>query len=854
MSIISGVGAGLGGAGDSGGALGSFFSTTVDNSLRLTSANSSRLTFSQGSPTDISKWTVNFWLKRSSPLEDSSDYDTVFGVNGPGNTAFTFLSGQIYLFINYNVGGSQARLITNRVFRDPSAWYNFHVSFDRANSTNAHKVRLYVNGVEETSFATDERNLIDGSSSTGWNVSGENAGINSRSGDNADRFHDGYLAQFYNIDGAVVAPTEFAETKDGVWIPKAYSGSYGNNGWLLEFKQTGTGTASSSTVGADTSGNNNHWTSSGIAAHDVMLDSPTNNFATMNSIYHSGAQGTLSEGNLKVSGGGFVNTANGYGAVSTFTIPKDKKIYIEVECTDQAGNYWMAGFATKSGLESGPSSTTVGGSNAITMYNRSVMLNGSENDYGSSSGLGGFGISKFSAGDILGMAIDGATGKVWFSRNGTYFGAPQGHQSGAGSTGDPAAGSNEIGTITGGTTEDVFVIASAHGSTNNLFINFGQDSQNVASAQSDGEGIGTFEYAPPTGYVSLCAANLTTPEIGPTKSSQADDHFNTVLWTGNGSTQSITGVGFQPDWSWLKSRSNAQGHNVFDSVRGANKALFPNDTNAEFTDTDRLTSFDSDGFSLGADANVNTNNYTYVAWNWKAGGSASSNSDGSITSSVSANTAAGFAVGTYTGNATAGATIGHGLGAIPEMVIVKRRDNARDWAVYHKEQSATPTNAYLLLNSTASIGVGSTAWNNGTFTTDVFTIGSHELVNANTDSYVFYAFKGIEGYSKFGSYLANGSTDGPFVFTGFRPAFVFTKESSSTSGWNMRDSVRSPENVVNEVLQADTADAEMTSNYNVDFLSNGFKVRASASDSNASGQTYIYWAIAEAPFKFSNAR
>ena len=303
MSIIQSIGGGLGGAGSPGGPLGSFFSTTIDNSLRLNS-DSSYLTFQQGTPTDISKWTINFWLKRAHPLDDSSDYDAVFGVDGPGTTGLAFLGGNLYLFINYNTGGSQARLITNRVFRDSSAWYNFHITFDRANSNNAHKVRLYVNGVEETSFSTDERSNITSSSSSGWNVSGLTAAINRRSGAVNSRYHNGYFAQFYNIDGAVVAPTEFAETKDGVWIPKEYSGSYGNNGWLLEFKQTGTGTGASNTVGADTSGRDNHWDSSGVFAHDVMLDSPTNNFAVLNPLDPTIGTPGISEGNLRISGSG----------------------------------------------------------------------------------------------------------------------------------------------------------------------------------------------------------------------------------------------------------------------------------------------------------------------------------------------------------------------------------------------------------------------------------------------------------------------------------------------------------------------------------------------------------------------
>ena len=826
---------------------------TIGQSLRLNAADSAHLTFAQGTATDIAKWTVNFWLKRTINLDVSDDYDTVFGVDGPGNTALTFLNGKIYFFANYNVGGSQISLIGNRVFRDPSAWYNFHITFDRANSTAAHRVRIYVNGVEETDWSTDQRSTIASNSSTGWNVSGYTAAINRRSGGVDSRYHNGYLAQFYNIDGAVVAPTEFAETKDGVWVPKAYSGSYGNNGWLLEFKQTGTGTGAANTVGADTSGRDNHWDSSGIAATDVVLDSPTNNFSTMNPLYHSGAQGTLSEGNLKVSTGGFVNTANGYGAVSTFAIPKDKKIYIEVECTDQNGVLWAAGFATQSGLESGPSSTTVGGSNAITIYNRSVMLNGSENDYGSSAGLGGLGVAKMAAGDILGMAIDGATGKVWFSRNGTYFGAPQGHQNGAGATGDPAAGTNEIGTITGGTTEDVFVVLQAHGSTNNLFINFGQDSQNVSSAESDGEGIGTFEYTPPTDYLALCSSNLSDPAIGPGQTTQADDHFNTVLWTGNNSaSRGITGVGFAPDWVWTKSRNSASYHHqLHDSVRGASAgALYSSLSNAEDSSYP-ISSFDSDGFttSSGSQNGQNTSN-TYVGWFWKAGGSAVSNSDGDITSSVSANTDAGFSIISYQG-AGSTSTIGHGLGVQPELLLIKNRSITKGWMVLAKPNQTT----YLGLEGTYA-GQSGYYLSGNTFdsrmTTSLITVdGSTTEVNTSGEDYICYAFASIPGFSKVGSYLA--STSLPFVFTGFRPAFILFKNTTSTEAWSMFDSTRDPDNEVEKLLLASSNADEVSGSNDIDFLSSGFKARTT-NNPNTNGQTYIYLAIAEAPFKFANAR
>jgi len=854
----------------------SVFSTTIDNSLRLNS-DSSYLTFSQGTPTDISKWTINFWLKRTHPLDDSSDYDAVFGVDGPGTTGLAFLSGKLYLFINYDTGGSQAQLVTNRVFRDPSAWYNFHISFDRANSTNAHKVRLYINGVEETDFSTDQRSNITSSSSSGWNVSGLTAAINRRSGGVAARYNNGYYAQFYNIDGQALDPTSFIEISDGICKPISYSGTFGNNGWLLEFKQTGTGTGAANTVGADTSGRGNHWDSSGVESFDVVPDSPTNNFATMNPLF-PGNNANLGEGNLDVTPGGF--TSSKYGTTSTFAIPKDKKIYLEIECTDAAGNLWAAGFATATSLFNGPGSTNIGSSGSIMMYNRQVYINGSENDYGSSAGLGGLGVSKFSSGDILGMAIDGATGKVWFSRNGTYFGAPIGHQAGAGSTGDPVAGTNEIGTITGGTTDDVFVVVSGNAGIS-VFVNFGQDSQNVASANADANGIGTFEYAPPTDYLCLCSSNLSDPTIGPGQSSQADDFFNTVLYTGDSDNDVTVTNTFAADWVWLKIRESSSGttqHFLQDTVRGfgASKSLSSSSTGSEgytgsYQSSQNIVTTNSSLQIVSQD--FAENGKTYVAWTWKAGGSSntfnidgtgySSASDaglsgGNITpTGASINTTAGFSIISYTGNETANQTIKHGLSSAPEFSIIKCRDsntNNNQWQL----SSSQIGDDYFYFTTTGATGVAGVFPTSGDATT--VTIGrtgnNVKNTNENNKNFIMYNFHSVEGYSKFGTYIGNGSADGPFVFTGFRPHFLIsTCKIGGTGNWFMLDTTRSTFNEADDRLNADVNSTESTSNSDIDFLSNGFKLRtASTAGINQNTDTMFYFAFAEAPFKFANAR
>jgi len=630
----------------------SFFDKSVDNSLRLNS-DSSYLYFAQGTPTDISKWTINFWLKRTHPLDDSSDYDAVFGVDGPGTTGLAFLSGNVYLFINYNTGGSQARLITNRVFRDPSAWYNFHISFDRANSTDAHKVRLYINGVEETSFSTDERSNITSSSSSGWNVSGLTAAINRRSGAVNSRYHNGYFAQFYNIDGQALDPTSFIEISDGVCKPITYSGTYGNNGWLLEFKQTGTGTGAANTVGADTSGNNNHWTSSGVASHDVVLDSPTNNFAVMNPLDKNSMN--ISEGNLKVVPSGDYKAIRG-----TFGIPTSGKWYFEARyLTPGGGNVQdnQVGIVTASNVLSGSSPYP----QAFT-YGVGYLGLGQINRGGSAAQSS---LTAVTAGKILGVAVNVDDDEVQFYLDGSAVGTTHALVS---------------------TTEPNFPFYV--GATNRgVIFNFGQDSTFTgavsAGGNADANGIGDFAYAPPANHLALCASNLPEPTIGPGQSSQADDHFNTVLYTANNQTaQSITGVGFQPDWIWIKERSTSEHHVLIDVVRGSNKTLLASVTNVENTNATAVTSFDSDGFSLGTDGAqiVNYLSETYVAWNWKAGGAASSNTDGTISSSVSANQTAGFSIVSYTGTGS-NATVGHGLSSAPEFVLVKERDGTGQWSI-----------------------------------------------------------------------------------------------------------------------------------------------------------------------------
>ena len=328
-----------------------------------------------------------------------------------------------------------------------------------------------------------------------------------------------------------------------------------------------------------------------------------------------------------------------------------------------------------------------------------------------------------------------------------------------------------------------------------------------------------------------------------------DLYFNTKLYTGNGSTQSITGLDFQPDWVWIKERNNAVDHKLYDAVRGATKVLESSNTGAEGTDVNGLTAFNSDGFSLGSSGSNNGSGDTYVSWNWLGANGTASNTDGSITTSVSANTTAGFSIVTYTGNSTAGATIGHGLGAVPSLILTKNRTSAFNWHLWtHAFSSYNDT---IQLNTTAGIDTG-TLLNNTAPTSSLITLGSSAVINESGSNQLAYVFAEKKGFSKFGSYTGNGSTDGTFVYTGFKPAFVILKASSvAGQNWMMFDNKRNEFNVMNKKLYADNALAEETSDY-LDFTSNGYKLKTISSDGNGSGTTYIYMAFAENPLVGTN--
>jgi len=590
-------------------------------------------------------------------------------------------------------------------------------------------------------------------------------------------------------------------------------------------------------IGADRSGNENDFAVTNLVATDQMVDSPTNNFATLNPLQVSG---TLSEGNLKVA----LTTTQRFGSVSTMA-PVDGKWYAEIYLVSYITSpVWMLGI-TSNPSEDWRNERSIGSQTYSYSYDASTGV-AYNNDasvpeadpYGDTAGTG----------DILGIGLDLENNKLYFSVNGTWQNSAN-PASGTGGIAITDPSSSVLGTYAIGTGDG----SATKGTTQ--VINFGQDSSfagaKTAQGNQDSNSIGDFYYEPPTDYLALCTSNLASPEIAlPT------DHFNTVLYDGGDVTGSVavTGAGFRPDLVWLKTRDHTYFHQAHDSVRGASSgALYPNASNAEVS-TLPIASFDSDGFSTGTQSdNTGQNDDDMVAWNWLAGGTAASNTDGSITSSVSANPTAGFSIVAYTGTGSA-ATVGHGLSSAPELIITKKRSDTasnENWFV-----AATPIgtgNTVLELNSPNDAATPSpAAYDDPHSTASVVDFETNQNVNDSGETFIMYCFHSVEGYSKVGSYVGNGDADGVFIQTGMKPALVIVKRLAD-EGWQMFDSTRSPYNVAVDSLTPNGSGAERTDLVDVDIVSNGFKFRGDDGSCNASDD-YIYYAVAESPFKTSNAR
>ena len=814
----------------------------ISRSLRFRSSASAYLNRTPASATNRTVWTWSAWVKRGSL---PGTYYSLFAafVDGSNVSGIGFnTSNQIEVY-NY-VTTYQSRLVTNAVYRDPSAWYHIVVSSNGSTSLN-----LYVNGVQVTSFSTTV-----GPAATNWFFNSTNQHqLGTSTAGGTTYYFDGYMSEVNFIDGSALTPSSFgAFDTNGVWQPAKYTGSYGTNGFYLNFSDNSG--ATSTTIGKDSSGNGNNWTPNNISVtsgttYDSMIDSPTNyadtgngrgNYAVLNSAAPANGL-AISQANLYLTGSG---TAGWRKAASTIAVSSGKW-YFEVTFTNLATNGYLL-----PGIES----------LAASLNNASGQYYGSVTDsYGYFSNTGqkytntvasAYGAS-YTTNDVIGVAVDLTNGAIYFGKQTGGTGSIVWQNSG-----DPTSGSSKTGAAFTFSTGLSYVMGCSAYQSEQAAINFGQR---------------PFSATIPSGYSAVNTQNLSTPTI-----SNGAQYMAAVLYNGTSASNTVTATTtnsgnnplpttFQPDLVWIKSRSAATDHKLTDVVRGVTKALISNTTGAETTDTNGLTAFTTSGFTVGSDSNYNngTGPATYVAWEWKAGGTGSAGSGSGLTNITnSANASAGFSITTYTGNGSAGAYFNHGIGAAPNLVIVKQRtaSSTTNWAVWHI--SIANTN-YLLLNTSAISTSGTTYWNSTTPDSTKVTLGTAADVNTNTGTYVAYCFAPIAGYSAFGSYTGNASADGPFVYTGFRPRFVLVKNTSATGEWSVFDTSRSSSNGANVEdykLYPSTSNTEngvsgeTTSTNNIDTLSNGFKLRTANGNTNGSTNVFIYAAFAENPFKISRAR
>jgi hypothetical protein len=913
------------------GAAGASTGYEVERSLRFEKASSnqsSRLERTPSSTGNQKVWTWSCWFKRTK-LGDSSYFISSYG-NNDGIAAIYFDNDDRINTYFDTSGANPYGAVNERRYRDVGAWMHMVWQVDAVNTTQ----RIWINGVEESlNSGLNPPNFAYTMNQSGQqNTVGGAAWYPTATGSNM------YLAEVHFSDGNKYTPSDFTETDatTGQLIPKEVDITYGTNGFYLNFSDN-SGT-SATTLGKDYSGNGNNWTPvnfsvSAGAGNDSLEDSPTNNFCTINPL----AAGRLdifpdaSNGNLDFNiSSSFKNPA------SSFQIPSTGKWYAEYVFTTVG-----SGVVNVGNLDKAQGSSAAEKLNGISLLSGEIRVNDSATQTS---------LTAFSANDIIGVKVDRDAGTVAFTINGSAVGNAEN-------------------------------ISSMNAPTDLIFRAYRNSSGGSAPVGSVNFGQRPFSYLP-TGYKSLCSANLPDPTI-----LLPNKHFAAFTYTGTGSSGDVVNitnsdVDFTPDWVWVKTRDVTNDHILSDSVRGGNKYLVSSENYVEQTNTQKIRAFIQNGFESGTDGDTNwSGSRPFVAWNWNAGdtdsatytvkvvsdsgnkyrfndfgtsavtldlaeggtytfdgsdssmsghpfviGTAangsvystgvtyqldgasvtysaytsgyssattrkliitvpasapqlyywcsihsgmggaintnttlgSSNFAGSIQSTVKANTTAGFSIVSYTGTGADG-TVGHGLGVTPSAIFLKNRDRSVDWIVKHK----SATSGYILYLNLNAAPDGATGTNNGIIadlsSSSTFSItrtsnsGNYNNVGLNGEKVIAYCFSGVDGYSKFGSYTGNGNANGQFIFLGFRPAWFVVKRTDTSNNWRAFDAKRSTFNEVDKRLYFDTSGAESTGS-DIDFLSNGVKMRMTDNGMNASGGNYIYFSFAELPFKNSRAR
>ena len=874
-------------------------------SLRFASAYLHRTPSSAG---NLRTHTFAAWVKRSSLggrqtlfRTNTSEMHYSFAESAQGNENAFFCYG----------GGGAVYLVSEPVFRDPGAFFHLCVAWDTTQSTSTDRLKLYINGVQQTNWKTG---TFPGQNFEGGlnKANKHGLGANSSGGEP----FSGNLADVYFIDGSALSPVDnFIELdSNGVYQAKTYSGTFGTNGFHLPFSDA----TSTTTIAADNSGNTNDFTAVSINVGATNYSgSVTDTASPSGSSMIIKAVGDTVTGTFNAGGGtggniNYYKSTNGYnwtrletstGESSSFTakylsMGGGSNNSRQFTATSGSFEYSIAGSTS---LDSSASTVAVGQGQLFDNRNLDTLFDSPKNGDQSDTGAGGevsgnycvlnpLAISgTLSNGGLEGQCPVGssqhatfaipASGKYYFEAQMTNSGIlnfglaairPAGHiYQNPNSVLYSTSGVKNVNAVTdqsygaSWTSGDIIGCAcdadagtitfykngASQGALSHqiadLFPSFGNGG--VATNYAVNFGQRAFAFPAPSNHKPLCSTLLPTPTIA-----NSSAYFNAVLYTGNNTARSITGVGHSPDWVWIKDRSSSY-HIHTDILRGVGKQLYSNTTDTEASNTDRLTSFDSDGFSIAANTasgGVNTNNAPYVAWCWDAGSSTVSNTDGDITTSLRANTTAGFSIATYSGSGTNGHRIGHGLGVEPDFCIIKARNKSDDWRIYHSGLGTGKTPA---LNSSNAASTGAN-WQSISSTT--LGLQNDSAINGSGYNYVAFFFAAVAGYSAVGGpYTGTGDTSGPFQYCGFRPRWIMIKSSvngatNNGNDWTIFDTARAPYNETDAFLEANTTSAEQTGgNDQIDILSNGFKPRQGNTQTNHQSNQYFWIAFAENPFQ-----
>ena len=783
----------------------------IQRSLRFNYHDNAYLSRTVSTTSSRTTFTYSCWVKRTD-ISVSLSGVVLMGSNATSGTDHTAI-----FFDDDDTIGSRARnngdgsTKTTAKYRDPTAWMHVMYVVDTPQvGLQTVRQKVYVNGVEQDVTILGDPHLVNSQLNINLNGTVMEIGAVWYQGSNATNRGAFYLAEVNFVDGQALDPSNFGFTDPmtSIWMPKRYEGTYGTNGFYLDFSDN----SSTAALGIDRSPNGNDFTVNNFSVtagegNDSVLDTPTKNWATLNPLDPT-SNVTFSEGNLKAvkSNAGFIASSN--------LVVTSGKWYMEMKYVSGTSNHMMS----------------VGFGNPDRSYQR--LVRGGDGELTPNTGNVSV---TFADPDVLMLALDVDNGKWYIGKNGSYM-----------LSGDPV---NGTGFVHSGlsSSEGFKFIAINNTSTGGQTIsaNFGQQE---------------FTYTPPTGFKAFNSANLSpnTPSI-----LRPEKHFDTLLWTGTAASNTLTGLEFQPDFVWIKARSIAYNHTLMDSVRGSDKQLWSNLANMEQTNTNFLTSFNTNGVTLGDNSSgtgaTNTNGHTYVGWAWKAGGNSNTfNIDGvgyataaaagldggaATPTGASVNTKAGFSILKY--NGTAGESISHGLSKAPELTIEKELAQTTYWTV--TTTAIDGSLDYLYLN---------TSDQKANYVVDLPTSSLVDIGRNN--ECIMYMWHSVPGYSKIGSYSGNGSSDGVYVNLGFKPAWLLVKRViGSGNGWTIVDNKRNPTNSMDKQLYPNLNYADSTYD-GIDFLSNGFKMRQTNAWVNTSS-TYLYMAFAETPEStpfdtFPNAR